>query len=111
MNLKNLSKLVLFSGASLFPLFYFQNYSLAGIDKTAFCNNYAEIWSYPTSSSFNYSFNECMKNYRQLKNQSKKDEKSWQEYLKDLDRKNKERTKEAEREKKYLEENMENLFR
>ena len=52
-----------------------------------------------------------MKNYRQLKNQSKKDEKSWQEYLKDLDRKNKERTKEAEREKKYLEENMEDLFR
>lgn len=106
-----MSKLVLFCGSCFFSLIYFQNYSLAGIDKTTFCNNYAELWSYPTSSSFNYNFNECMKNYRKLKNQSKKDEKSWQEYLKDLERKNKERTQNAERRKKYLEENMEKLFR
>ena len=104
-------KLGFFSGVSLLPLFFFQNYSLANIDKTTFCNNYAEIWSYPTSSSFNYNFNNCIKNYRKLKRQSKKDEKSWQDHLKKLDQKNKDRTKNAEREKKYLEENMENLFR
>ncbi len=112
MNLKNISNLVLTFGLSLFYLTYFQKSALADyFDKTDFCNNYAEKRSYPKFLSFNNNFNLCMKNYRQLKRESKKSQKIWDEYEKESRRLYEERLQSIERERKDLEQNMENLFR